>query len=246
MKWIMTFLVGALCGAAALGYFLGVTPSGLLRVAMDAVQPSAAPPPVLPPLVLPPPVVSPTPPVIVSPPVAAPPAAPVTPMPPAPPEASPPAQHTVQPQAAVTNPTESLLIPVAGIKFSQLADTFDQARGSERRHEAIDILAPRGTQVFAVADGKVAKLFESKAGGLTLYQFDVSEKLAYYYAHLDHYAPSVTEGTYLKRGDLIGYVGSTGNASPAAPHLHFAIFELTPEKKWWKGTPINPYPLFRQ
>lgn len=244
MKWIMTFLVGALFGAGAIGYFLGVTPSVLLRAATDALQPSVTPPLVSPPLVVPaPPAVVPIPaPVIVSPPVAAPPAAAVAPMPPAPPEASPPAQ----PEAAVTNPTESLLIPVAGIKFSQLADTFDQARGSERRHEAIDILAPRGTPVFAVADGKVAKLFESKAGGLTLYQFDVTEKLAYYYAHLDGYAPSVTEGTYLKRGDLIGYVGSTGNASPAAPHLHFAIFELTPEKKWWKGTPINPYPLFRQ
>ena len=47
----------------------------------------------------------------------------------------------------------------------------------------------------------------------------------------------------LKRGDLVGYVGNTGNADPATPHLHFAVFELTPEKQWWKGTPINPYPL---
>lgn len=138
---------------------------------------------------------------------------------------------------------DPLLIPVADIHASQLHDTFNEARGSARRHEAIDILAPRGTQVFAVADGKVAKLFDSKPGGLTIYQFDASEKFAYYYAHLDRYAPEVKEGIFLHRGDVIGYVGTTGNADPATPHLHFAIFELGPEKQWWKGTAINPYPL---
>lgn len=138
---------------------------------------------------------------------------------------------------------DPLLIPVADIHASQLHDTFTEARGSARRHEAIDILAPRGTQVFAVADGKVAKLFDSKPGGLTIYQFDASEKFAYYYAHLDRYAPEVKEGIFLHRGDVIGYVGTTGNADRATPHLHFAIFELGPEKQWWKGTAINPYPL---
>ena len=138
---------------------------------------------------------------------------------------------------------DPLLIPVADIHASQLHDTFNEARGSVRRHEAIDILALRGTQVFAVADGKVAKLFDSKPGGLTIYQFDASEKFAYYYAHLDRYAPEVKEGIFLHRGDVIGYVGTTGNADPATPHLHFAIFELGPEKQWWKGNAINPYPL---
>lgn len=138
---------------------------------------------------------------------------------------------------------DSLLIPVAGISASQLNDTFNEARGTERSHEALDILAPKGTQVLAVADGKIAKLFDSKPGGLTVYQFDTSEKFAYYYAHLDHYAAGIREGMVLKRGDLVGYVGTTGNADPATPHLHFAIFELGPEKQWWKGTPINPYLL---
>lgn len=138
---------------------------------------------------------------------------------------------------------DSLLIPVAGVSASQLNDTFNEARGTERSHEALDILAPKGTQVLAVADGKIAKLFDSKPGGLTVYQFDASEKFAYYYAHLDRYAAGIREGTVLKRGDLVGYVGTTGNADPATPHLHFAIFELGPEKQWWKGTPINPYPL---
>lgn len=143
-------------------------------------------------------------------------------------------------------PFDKLLIPVAGIKASQLSDTFTQMRGTERRHDAIDIMAPNGTRVLAVADGKVVKLFDSKLGGLTVYQFDTAEKFSYYYAHLDQYAPGLSDGTVLKRGDLIGYVGSTGNANPAAPHLHFAIFELTPEKQWWKGRAINPYPLFQE
>ncbi|HEV2007337.1 MAG TPA: M23 family metallopeptidase [Burkholderiales bacterium] len=135
------------------------------------------------------------------------------------------------------------MIPVSGIKASQLSDTFAQARGGGRAHDAIDIPAPRGTPVFAVDDGKVVKLFNSKPGGLTVYQFDPSEKFAYYYAHLDSYAPGLAEGQQLKRGELVGYVGSTGNANPAAPHLHFAIFVLGPEKRWWQGTAINPYPF---
>ena len=94
---------------------------------------------------------------------------------------------------------------------------------------------------MAVDDGRVAKLFKSAAGGLTVYQFDPQEKYAYYYAHLDGYAPGLTEGTLLKRGDLVGFVGSTGNAPQGAPHLHFAVFELGADRKWWRGKAINPY-----
>jgi len=136
-----------------------------------------------------------------------------------------------------------LIVPVAGIARSALRNTFDEARGKVR-HEAIDILAPRGTPVVAVADGRVVKLFTSVPGGLTVYQFDPQSRYAYYYAHLDGYAEGLKEGMLLKAGDPIGFVGSTGNASAEAPHLHFAVFELGPEKAWWKGTPINPYPLF--
>jgi murein DD-endopeptidase MepM/ murein hydrolase activator NlpD len=148
---------------------------------------------------------------------------------------------TAPTSAAATAP--KLLIPVEGMKLAQLSDNFDQPRGAERHHEALDIMAPKGTKVLAVADGKVAKLFDSKAGGLTIYQFDPSDKLAYYYAHLDKYADGLKEGAEIKRGDVIGYVGVTGNSSPTAPHLHFAVFELTPEKQWWKGTPLNPFPM---
>ena len=137
----------------------------------------------------------------------------------------------------------ALLIPVSGVQRNQLADTFNDARGGGRVHDAMDIMAPKGTPVLAVADGKIAKLFNSKQGGLTIYQFDTAEVHAYYYAHLDSYAPDIKEGDLIMRGDVIGYVGSTGNANPAGPHLHFAIFVLGPEKKWWQGTAINPYPL---
>jgi len=148
-------------------------------------------------------------------------------------------------RSAITaaNASSSLLIPVQGMQAAKLVDTFTQSRGTGRLHDAIDIMSARGTPVLAVADGRVAKLFDSKPGGLTVYQFDREEKLAYYYAHLDRYAEGLAEGRVLKRGEVLGYVGSTGNASPDAPHLHFAVFVLGPEKHWWQGTAVNPYPL---
>ena len=145
--------------------------------------------------------------------------------------------------AVVPPSANGMLIPVAGIRPAQLTDTYTQARGTGRLHDAIDIMAARGTPVLAAVDGKVEKLFTSKQGGLTIYEFDPAATHAYYYAHLDRYAPGLVEGMPLRRGDVIGYVGSTGNANPEAPHLHFAIFELGPEKHWWQGAAINPYPL---
>ncbi|MEP6768925.1 MAG: M23 family metallopeptidase [Acidobacteriota bacterium] len=137
-----------------------------------------------------------------------------------------------------------LLLPVHGARLAALKDNFSEMRGSgSRPHEAIDILAPRGTPVLAAATGTVVKLFTSQQGGLTVYQFDPTGTWAYYYAHLDRYAPGLAEGMTLSRGDRVGDVGSTGNASADAPHLHFAIFRLGPEKHWWKGEPVNPFPL---
>jgi murein DD-endopeptidase MepM/ murein hydrolase activator NlpD len=139
-----------------------------------------------------------------------------------------------------------LEFPVEGVDRDELRDTFSDTRGQGRSHEALDIMAPRGTAVRAVEDGTIAKLFESRGGGgLTIYQFDPSETFCYYYAHLDGYAFGIREGQAVRRGQVIGYVGSTGNASPDAPHLHFTIFQLTPERKWWKGEPLNPYPVFK-
>lgn len=139
-----------------------------------------------------------------------------------------------------------LLIPVVGVKTSQLTDTFDQARAQGRTHDAIDIMAARDTPVVAANDGRVVKLFTSVRGGLTVYQFDPQDRVIYYYAHLDSYAPGLAEGQVLHRGDPIGFVGSTGDASASAPHLHFEIELLGPKKQWWHGTSINPFGRFAE
>jgi murein DD-endopeptidase MepM/ murein hydrolase activator NlpD len=138
-----------------------------------------------------------------------------------------------------------LAVPVAGIESSSLRSTFTQARGGGRVHEAMDILAPRGTPVVAVGDGRIAKLFTSAAGGLTIYQFDPEEQFCYYYAHLDSYAPNLAEGQTVTRGQIIGTVGTTGNAPPGTPHLHFAIYKLGADKKWWDGVPLDPFEVLR-
>ncbi|HWR53449.1 MAG TPA: L,D-transpeptidase family protein [Bryobacteraceae bacterium] len=135
-----------------------------------------------------------------------------------------------------------LIMPVAGVDKSAVRDTFNEGRDGHR-HEATDILAPRGTPVLAAVNGTVKKLFHSEQGGLTVYEFDRSEKYCYYYAHLDRYADGLTEGMPLAAGQVIGYVGTTGNAPHNTPHLHFAIFKLGSEKQWWRGTAINPYPV---
>lgn len=139
----------------------------------------------------------------------------------------------------------AIAMPIDGVAGRALHDTFTDRR-TGGSHEALDILAPRGTPVRAVDDGKLVKLFTSVPGGLTVYQFDGSSRLAYYYAHLDRYAENLREGMPLRRGDVIGYVGTTGNAPPDVPHLHFAVFVLDADKRWWKGTAINPYPVLRQ
>jgi len=137
----------------------------------------------------------------------------------------------------------NLLVPVLGADPSTLVDTFNEGRAGGKKHEATDILAPRGTEVLAVDDGTLVKLFYSVRGGNTIYEFDPSGTYCYYYAHLDGYASGLTEGQALRRGQVIGYVGTSGDAPANTPHLHFAIFKLGPEKQWWKGEPINPFPL---
>ncbi len=137
-----------------------------------------------------------------------------------------------------------LTIPVEGMTREQLVESFAEQRGT-RVHEAIDILAPRNTPVRAVDDGTIARLFDSKAGGITIYQFDNTEQFCYYYAHLERYAEGLREGDRVRKGQIVGYVGTSGNAAPDTPHLHFAVFQLTAAKRWWEGTPLNPYPLLR-
>jgi peptidoglycan LD-endopeptidase LytH len=141
--------------------------------------------------------------------------------------------------------SRELTIPVQGVAPDKLVRSYHDARNGGREHEALDILAPRNTPVVAVEDGTVAKLFTSKAGGLTIYQFDPGQDYSYYYAHLERYADGLKEGAQIHRGQVIGYVGTSGNAPKDTPHLHFAIFRLTPEKHWWEGTPIDPFDILR-
>ena len=147
-------------------------------------------------------------------------------------------------EGVVSPASPALGMPVAGMDPRKLNSDFSQTRG-DHAHEAIDIMAPRGTEVRAVAQGNVVKLFTSKPGGLTVYQFDDSRSWCYYYAHLDRYAAGLKEGMLLRKGDVLGYVGSTGDAAPAAPHLHFAVFLLGPEKHWWQGAAVDPLSLLK-
>ncbi|HEY9552136.1 M23 family metallopeptidase [Allosphingosinicella sp.] len=147
-------------------------------------------------------------------------------------------------EGLVVGPT-GLAIPVAGVRPNQLIDTYTQARAAGARvHDAIDIMADRGTPVVAAAPGVVEKLFFSDGGGgITVYVRSPDKRWTYYYAHLASYAPGLKEGQRVTRGTPLGRVGSTGNANPEGPHLHFAIHRMQPGEGWWEGSAINPYPL---
>ncbi|MBI5279691.1 MAG: M23 family metallopeptidase [Burkholderiales bacterium] len=138
-----------------------------------------------------------------------------------------------------------LAVPVKGVPRHRLKDTFDDGRGKGRKHKAIDIMAAWGTPVVAADDGRIEKISRNRGGGLSLYQVDSSGRFVYYYAHLAGYADGLREGQDVRRGDVIGYVGTTGNAPESAPHLHFAVMLLKGEKRWWGGEVVNPYAALR-
>lgn len=139
-----------------------------------------------------------------------------------------------------------LRLPIDDANVEAMKGDFGEGRDAGGRpHEAVDILAPRHTPIHAVEDGTIAKLFDSKAGGTTIYQYDPSGRFCYYYAHLERYAPGLRDGQRVSRGDVIGYVGTSGNAPANTPHLHFAVFELDADRHWWKGRAIDPYLIFR-
>ena len=163
---------------------------------------------------------------------------------PAPPAAAAGAAPATAVPSAQLAPGAALVVPVAGVSPAQLTDTFTAARGSGRVHDAIDIMAPRGTPVVAATDGTVEKLyFSNGGGGITIYVRSPDRRWTYYYAHLDRYALGLAEGQQVRRGTVLGFVGSTGDASPDGPHLHFAVNAMAPGERWWEGTPVNPYPL---
>jgi peptidoglycan LD-endopeptidase LytH len=154
-------------------------------------------------------------------------------------------QPAVSPQASPTVPpeTSSLLIPVAGVRPEQLRDTFKAARSEGRTHDAIDIAAQRGTPVLAANDGRIVRLFQSVPGGITIYQLGADNRTVYYYAHLERYAEGLKDGHFARRGEVIAYVGDTGNAGAGNYHLHFSISIVSDPRRYWDGTNINPYPL---
>jgi peptidoglycan LD-endopeptidase LytH len=142
--------------------------------------------------------------------------------------------------------TMKLIIPVAGVRPDQLVDTFTDARSEGRVHDALDIPAPAGTPVLAAADGEIVKLFQSERGGTTIYQLSADRKLLYYYAHLQRYADGLATGKSVRQGEVIAYVGDTGNAGAGNYHLHFSIAVVSDPRRYWEGTNINPYPLLRR
>ena len=170
-----------------------------------------------------------------------PPSAPIAVGTPLPPSESP----TPTPEPANFVGRLNLIVPVAGVRPDQLLDTYSDARSEGRTHDAIDIPAAAETPVLAAADGKIIKLFQSERGGTTIYQLSANQEMIFYYAHLSHYAEGLAEGNVVKQGEVIAYVGDTGNAGAGNYHLHFSITLVTDPKRYWEGTNINPYSLLQ-
>jgi murein DD-endopeptidase MepM/ murein hydrolase activator NlpD len=213
--------------------FIGVISLSVGRVSSPAlVESIPAPPPSI--------VAQPTP-VVTEPPA---PVVQPSPSEPEPPSVAEPAPSPVAPTSFVGQ--LKLIIPVAGVRPDQLLDTFTASRSEGRTHDAIDIMAPAETPVFAAADGQVQKLSQSDRGGTTIYQFSADQKLIFYYAHLARYADGLTEGKQVRQGEVIAYVGDTGNAGAGNYHLHFSVAVVSDPKRYWEGANINPYPLLRE
>ena len=140
--------------------------------------------------------------------------------------------------------SRALMVPVSGIDASRIPDSFHEARDGARIHRAVDILAPRGTAVLSTDTGSVLRVSSNRLGGLTVYAVDPERRLVYYYAHLDHYVAGLRAGMPLAKGQVIGYVGTTGNAPPDTPHLHFQVMRMDDPKHYWEGTPLDPRPYF--
>ncbi len=140
--------------------------------------------------------------------------------------------------------SRGLMVPVLGVTVDHLSDTFYDRRGAERVHRAIDIMAPRGTPVLAADGGAILRVSSNTLGGLTIYVIDPLRRLVYYYAHLDHYDPVARQGAPVSKGEVIGYVGTTGNARGGPSHLHFQVMRYEDARRWWEGTPLDPYPYF--
>ncbi len=163
---------------------------------------------------------------------------------PEPPSESPPPEAPI----AVTDEeylhARSLMVPVEGIGPEKVPDTYWQDRdGGARSHQAVDILAKRGAPVLSVDSGTVLRLAKSTLGGITIYATDPGRRFVFYYAHLDRYAEGLYEGKPVAQGEVIGYVGTTGNAPKNTPHLHFQVMRFVDARQWWNGPPVDPRPF---
>lgn len=171
---------------------------------------------------------------------------------PQPEQPQPAAQPAAQPTPVAPSPELSdadylralaMMVPVAGTAPDRVPDTYGAGRGN-RLHEAVDIMAPKGTPVLAAVDGEILRVSSNTLGGNTIYATDVGRRFVYYYAHLDRYADRTRVGERVRQGDVIGYVGTSGNAPANAPHLHFQVMRMINTRQWWEGPPINPHGLF--
>ncbi|HEX7122108.1 MAG TPA: M23 family metallopeptidase [Gemmatimonadaceae bacterium] len=140
---------------------------------------------------------------------------------------------------AATETRKTLIVPVAGVEPSRVRDTFRASRGT-RQHNALDIMAPRGTPVLAADDGRILRLSRNPAGGITIYQHSADSQYVYYYAHLQGYRKGLAVGDVVRKGDVIAYVGTTGNAPDNLPHLHFQVMRYRPGR-YWDGEPVNAH-----
>ncbi len=233
-RWLfqLNFLLASFCFALALQM--------LLQNPFKAAPPKALPNPTVTPTALPTVVnaVTPAPQAALSP---APSPSP-TPLPAEEPAATP----NIPLASAQLPPGLKLIIPVAGVKPEQLRDTFSDARSEGRAHNALDIMAPRSTAVLATAEGQIVRLFQSERGGITLYQSSKDQKVVFYYAHLERYADGLKEGQQVHQGEVIAYVGDTGNAGAGNYHLHFGVWLIDDPKRFWSGVNLNPYLLLKE
>lgn len=135
------------------------------------------------------------------------------------------------------------MVPVEGARRSELTDSFRARRSGGRTHRAVDILAPRGTPVLAADSGRILRLHRNSLGGITIYAVDPAGRFVYYYAHLQRWRTGLAEGDRIARGELLGYVGTTGNAG-STPQLHFQVMLRANPRRWWDGPPVDPIPYF--
>jgi murein DD-endopeptidase MepM/ murein hydrolase activator NlpD len=176
----------------------------------------------------------------------APAAKPVSKSAPAPAAATSPVPADVDPNAAAMSDTEylrsrHLVVPVAGANMAKVDDSYFEPRDGDRTHRALDILAPRNTPILSADDGKILRMSNSSLGGITMYTVDPSNRIVYYYAHMDHYNDAMSPGKTIVKGDTLGFVGTTGDAPKDTPHLHFQVMRWPADGKYWNGVPIDPY-----